>query len=269
MTVGVVIIAGERDEHLTRVLDALAVQHRPADRVVVADMADARGVLDRAPLGVERVVVPTAGGALPLGAARNAGAAHLDSDVLAFLDVDCIPGPAFVAEHAASLDVHPDALACGRVRYLRREWQVAGPAPDLDGLSDPHPGRPAPDHDELDIDRHELFWSLNFAVRAPTWERLGGFDTGYRGYGAEDTDLGLRARRLGIPLLWVAGAGVYHQWHPPTRLDPDRRDEIVANARRFHDRWGTWPMVGWLDELAAAGTVRFDAAADVLEAVGP
>ncbi|HEU4842346.1 MAG TPA: glycosyltransferase [Ilumatobacteraceae bacterium] len=269
MTVGVVIITAERDEHLTRVLRALAAQHRPADRVVVVDMADARPTIARAPLSVARVVVEPVDGVLPLGAARNAGAAHLDCDVLAFLDVDCIPGPAFVADHAGALAAHGDALACGRVRYLRAGWHTAGPGHDLDELSAPHPARPAPARDELDTDRHELFWSLNFAVRSATWDRLGGFDTGYRGYGAEDTDLGLRARRLGIPLLWVAGAGVYHQWHPPTRLDPARRDEIVANARRFRERWGTWPMTGWLDELAAAGVVRWDPAADLLELVAP
>ena len=70
-------------------------------------------------------------------------------------------------------------------------------------------------------------------------------------------------------MLWVAGAGVHHQWHPPTRLDPDRRVEIVANARRFRERWGTWPMTGWLDELAAAGVVRWDRAADLLDLVAP
>ena len=175
---------------------------------------------------MERVVVDRADGALPLGAARNAGAAHLECDVLAFLDVDCIPSPSFVADHDAALATHGGALACGRVRYLRAGWQAAGPGHDLDELSAPHPARPAPARDELDTDRHELFWSLNFAVRTATWERLGGFDTGYRGYGAEDTDLGLRARRLGIPLLWVAGAGVLPPVAPAdsARPRPPRRD---------------------------------------------
>lgn len=264
MTIGVVIITADRDEHLGRVLHGLAGQSRRADRVVVVDMAREGTSRLRAPLPVERVRHPASGLALPLGAARNVGAAHTGCDHITFLDVDCIPHPTLVDDYEAALTDHPDALACGRVRYLRPDWRV-GPEHDLHVLSAAHPARPAPDRDELDTGRHELFWSLNFAVTARTWAHLGGFDTGYCGYGAEDTDLACRARQLGIPLLWTRGATAYHQWHPPTRLDPSRAAEIVANARRFRDRWGSWPMRGWLDELAALGTLRFDPSNDVLE----
>jgi N-acetylglucosaminyl-diphospho-decaprenol L-rhamnosyltransferase len=265
MTVTVVVPVAGRPVHLARTLRGLADQRRQPDRTVVVDMGHAD--LEEAPIPVRRVTVASAGSALPLALARNVGAGHADEGQLVFLDVDCIPHPDLVGDHVAALDRVPEAVACGRVRYLRPGW-ADGPGPiDLDARSDPHPTRPAPPDDVLDTDRHELFWSLNFAVTTVTWRRVGGFDTGYCGYGAEDTDLGLRAAAAGIPLLWVAGATAYHQWHPPSRLDPARLPEIVANARRFHSRWGRWPMVGWLDELAAAGTVRFDAAADVLEVV--
>jgi GT2 family glycosyltransferase len=267
MTVGVVVITADRDEHLGRLLAGLADQVRPADRVVVVDMAGSATPPTTAGVDVHRIVLTSDDGPLPLGAARNAGASAAGSDVVVFLDVDCIPHPRLVADYETSLAAHPGALACGRVRYLQQGWRGRAPAA-LDACSAAHPARPAPDDDAIDHDRHELFWSLNFAVGAPTWHRLGGFDTSFHGYGAEDTDLGLRARRLGVPLLWVAGALAYHQWHPPTRLDPGRAAEIVANARRFHRRWGSWPMLGWLEELAASGAVTFDPDGDVLEVVG-
>ena len=78
-------------------------------------------------------------------------------------------------------------------------------------------------------DDHELFWSLSFGVSAATWDVLGGFDTGYVGYGAEDTDLAYRARSLGRSLAWFGGGTAFHQWHPPSRLDPARRG---AGAQR-------------------------------------
>lgn len=268
MTVGVVVITANRDTHLRRLLRGLAGQRHGAADVVVVDMADASAVVDEAPLPVRRVELPVQGSALPLAAARNAGAAAIDGGQLVFLDVDCIPHPDLVADYAAALDAHPGALACGGVRYLHEGWDAPPPdAGDLDLRSDAHPGRPVPAGYELDVARPELFWSLNFGVARRTWRRLGGFDDGFRGYGAEDTDLAFRARHLGIPLLWVPGAIAYHQWHPASRLDPARTGEIVANARRFHDRWGHWPMHGWLSELAAAGAVRFEPAQGVLEEV--
>ena len=94
----------------------------------------------------------------------------------------------------------------------------------------PVPARPPaarPPSTTLD-DRHHLFWSLAFGVTAATWDDLGGFDTGYSGYGAEDTDFAMRARRHGVEMAWFAGGTAFHQWHPPTRHDPAR----LAGDRR-------------------------------------
>ncbi|MEE6274401.1 hypothetical protein V2J56_13715 [Georgenia sp. MJ206] len=35
---------------------------------------------------------------------------------------------------------------------------------------------------------------------------------------------------------------------------------MVANANAFHERWGWWPMEGWLTELADAGVAALDPA---------
>jgi len=263
MTVAVVVTTAGRDRHLARTLDGLAAQRDPADEIVVVDMADSP--IPMVP-PVRRLPLAVPGSALPLAAARNAGAAATSTDHLVFLDVDCIPHPDLVGDHVRALHAAPPAIGCGRVRYLVEGWDRQVDA-GLDARSAPHPARPCPDQSTLDHDHPELLWSLNMSASRATWDRLGGFDTGFRGYGAEDTDLGLRADRLGIPLLWVAGALAYHQWHPPSRLDPSRTGEIVANARRFRDRWQQWPMRGWLDELATIGAVRFDPVADVLEEV--
>ena len=262
VTVAVIVPVGGRDDHLRRLLDGLARQSRPADDVVIADMGDATTVLHTAPLAVRRRCVPPTGARLPLAAARNGAAASTDADVLVFLDVDCIPHGDLVADYAHAVPASGPALTCGRVRYLRRGWAVERP---LDDQSDLHPARPVVDVATVDRDRPDLFWSLNFATDAETWHRLGGFDEGYTGYGAEDTDLGRRAQAAEVPVVWLPGALAYHQWHPPTRRDPTRTPEIVANARRFRTRWGSWPMAGWLADLAAEGAVRFNPDHDVLE----
>jgi len=260
VSTAVVITVAGRDEHLRRTLVGLAEQRVEPSQIVVVDMADASEALVDAAGNVTHVRLRVDGVALPLAAARNAGARAAIADQLVFLDVDCIPHRDLVADYARALDLHPDGLACGAVRYLRPRWD-AERGPDLHELSDAHPARPAipAGSTRRDPVGHELFWSLNFAATATAWSLLGGFDESYEGYGAEDTDLAYRARSLGVPIVWLGGATAYHQWHPPTRLRPERAGEIVANARRFHRRWGSWPMRGWLDELQAAGLVRFDA----------
>ena len=261
-----------RHQHLRRQLDGL---HRaapaPEGHVVVAlgDPA-VRVVIDRvaAPVGGARPQVIEMGiaedGELPLASGRNAGAAAAISagaELLVFLDVDCIPAPDLFGAYAAAArdPAHADAILCGPVAYL----PPAGPQGyDLDRLADlatAHPARPnpAPGAVEVAHDRR-LFWSLSFAVRAPTWHRIGGFHPGYVGYGGEDTDFVEQAHAVGVGMRWVGGASAFHQYHR-VRVPPvEHVDAIVRNAHVFHRRWGWWPMGGWLDAFADLGLAEYD-----------
>ena len=105
-------------EHLARLLTALAAQHRRADEPWRRWPSAARPS-PCVPLRVERVVVEREAGVLPLGAARNGGRQHLDCDVTIFLDVDLLP-PLSPTTTVSRWARHPDALACGRVRYPQR-----------------------------------------------------------------------------------------------------------------------------------------------------
>ena len=176
-----------------------------------------------------------------------------------FLDADCAPAPEMVsAYHDAATRTGP-ALLCGPVAYLPPAPPGGYPASGLADLAKPHPARPAPAESDL-IHRgdHRLFWSLSFATRDSTWRTLGGFCERYRGYGAEDTDLGQIARTRAIELCWVGGARAYHQHHPTIEPPTQHIDDILRNAAIFHERWRWWPMRGWLDEFAARGLVTFD-----------
>ncbi len=100
-----------------------------------------------------------------------------------------------------------------------------------------------------------LFWSLSFAMSAGDWDRVGGFDEGYVGYGGEDTDYAMRLQAAGGRLFWVGDAAAYHQHHPVESPPYRHLEDIVRNANRFWDRWGYSPMEGWLDAFAAEGLV--------------
>lgn len=231
---------------------------RPDLRIVVA--IDDPGIAEVVDEAVEVIDCPTTDSGLPLARARNLGAEHAlrrGADMLVFLDVDCIPGPALVGRYAeVCADATGPALFSGPVTYLPPAPAGGYPIDALDAMTRPHPARPDPGPDRvLTADDHDLFWSLSFAASAQTWRLVGGFCEAYAGYGGEDTDFGAVARERGVPLVWVGGAHAYHQHHPVSDPPVEHLDDIVANARIFRRRWGRWPMPGWLDAFEKDGLI--------------
>ena len=242
----VTLADANRRDHLTRQVNLMPMG---VDHVTVA-LADA-DVLTKA-VPKSHVVA----GPANLAAARNLGARtaiERGAEVLVFLDADCLASDALVPRYVSALKQHPDAVVAGPVTYLPEgEMRVTDP--------DPHPARPNPAPGELvDAENYALFWSLSFALTAETWGRIerefGGFDSAYEGYGGEDTDFARELERHHIPLVWVGGAHAYHQWHPVSSPPWEHIEDIVANANRFHAKWGQFPMEGWLEAFEAEGGV--------------
>lgn len=261
----VVTVVHGRHEHLARQREALEGSERRADLHVVVAMDDPAlaGLpeLDRADVHLLELA---SSGPLPLARARNLGAGTalaLGAETIVFLDVDCLPAPAALGayEATARASATRDRLLCGPVTYLQPPPPGGYRLEGLDALDDPHPARPAPAPGEVvHGGDHALFWSLSFALNARTWRRIGGFWEGYTGYGGEDTDFAFAAREAGVELAWVGSARAYHQHHPVQSPPVDHLDDIVRNATVFHERWGTWPMGGWLDAFEQRGLVHRD-----------
>jgi N-acetylglucosaminyl-diphospho-decaprenol L-rhamnosyltransferase len=208
--------------------------------------------------GADLLHAPPGEHGMRLAAGRNRGARAADAALLVFLDADCLPGPDLIPRYSSAADAHPGALLCGPVTYLP-EGVRPHHVDALPALTAPHAARPAPPDGEIVVggaDDHRLFWSLSFAVTAPTWATLGGFHEAFEGYGGEDTDLACAAERAGVPIAWVGGAHAYHQYHPTSSPPWQHLDDILRNGRIFADRWGFWPMRGWLDAFAAAGAIK-------------
>lgn len=198
-----------------------------------------------------------------LARARNAAGDRAMADGaehLIFLDADCIPGPELVERYRDCLTRHPADVACGPVTYLDPPGPEGYRLDALTGQTAPHPARPNPPTGQIRPGtpaEWELFWSLSFAVTAQAWRSMEHFDESYTGYGGEDTDFAFRQRAAGRTLRWVGGAHAYHQWHPVSSPPWEHLDDILANAGRFHRRWGVWPMRGWMDAFAAAGAIVY------------
>ncbi|GIG39396.1 glycosyltransferase family 2 protein [Cellulomonas phragmiteti] len=259
MTTAVLTVcsAGRR-EHLGH--QAVAVRRQHADLYVVAWIGP--GPVDDVDADVVLRVPPGTAG-LPVAAARNAAAdeaVRRGADALVLLDADCVPGPGTLDRYAATVAARPDAVLCGPVSYLPAGVDVDDPR-ELARRTAPHAARPDPGDGELRAatpEEYDLFWSLSFAVAATRWADGPRFDEGFEGYGAEDTDYACALRARGVPLLWVGGAHAYHQFHPTQSPPWQHLDDILRNGARFAQRWGRWPMGGWLEAFAAAGAITWD-----------
>lgn len=254
----ITIAHGRRPQLRALLTAAAAMRPRPFEVVVV----DLGGEPIEVPPGIPVNIVahPADKDALPLAAARNAGARAARGTMLLFLDADCIPGRDLGGEMRAALS-RRGGLVMANVRYLPDDFEDDGtevarltasrPHPAQDGLADGVPP--------------ELFWSTAFGVRRRVFTALGGFCEDYVGYGGEDTDLGFAAASHGVPISRWRTALAYHQWHPSPDPPLQHVASIVRNARLFHERWGQWPMTGWLDAFAELGLVAWQPDDDVLE----
>lgn len=261
-TAVVTVCTPGRAEHLRSQREALAA-HLPGARHVV--------VLPERPGSAELAAVLTADGAitveipagpdLPVARARNLGgdrAVELGAELIIFLDVDCMPGPALGCCYA---EIPEGIVGLGPVTYLPESAGAPDPS-DLPAYTDPHPAREFPEEGtrRLRPDEYGMFWSLSFALRRGLWQQIrtefGGFDEAFAGYGAEDTDFGRRLLYRRVPVVLVAGAHAYHRWHAVSDPPVDHLEDLLRNGAHYAERWGEWPAPGWFEEFERMGLVR-------------
>ena len=166
---------------------------RDADVVVVDDGSsdDTAGIAERA--GARVVRTDRVGPA----AARNAGAAAADGELLAFTDADCVPQPGW-------LDAGNACIAEG-AELVQGAVRPASP--------------PGPFDRYVSVGAEiGLYETANLFVRRSLFERVGGFEMPFPVelgiHFGEDIWFAWRARRLGARTAFCAGALVEHAVFP-------------------------------------------------------
>ncbi|MXP42913.1 glycosyltransferase [Altererythrobacter sediminis] len=251
-----------RQSHFDHLIAGLRAQVAFPEELIVAHMQDEPPAVPKdMPFAVRMVHVP--GERLPLAKARNAAAQLASGEVLALLDVDCIPGPHFVRRASEVVAETEMGVFLPEVGYLpaRREgWMNSATGmPDF-GLiarsSQRHPAKP--DLAGVSVARisgHRELWGLAFILHRQTWASVGGMDEHYIGYGGEETDFAQRLKQAGSGLFWLGGTVCYHQHHRVHVPPLQHFDAILENARRYRRKWGDWCMTYWLDQFEEMGLV--------------
>ncbi|MBK8168964.1 MAG: glycosyltransferase [Sandaracinaceae bacterium] len=180
------------------------------------------------------------------GQARNMGIASATGDVLIFVDDDVVVTRDFVSSH---LEAHRNGTSPKVVIGFRHRTHDAGhELPELGEIEKLEPddriavlgmnGDGLPTHENPWL----FVYSCNFSVTRSAPELS--FDEKFVGWGLEDTDIGYRLHRAGVPIVCAPRARVLHIEDPAPR-DPFRCEEraltpsydtYVRNAVYFMDK---------------------------------
>ncbi len=246
----VTIVKGRRKQLANLLLSIKASTIIPTDiQIVCMDEADSISIPDG--LNVNIQLMDDAH-ELPLAAARNMGVNATQTTNVIFIDVDCIVSPTLFANMLMNLQT--ENIIAAYPLYLQ-VVPDAGTYADLISIAVPHParehipvGQPVP---------HLQFWSLIFAIRKETYEKIGGFDESFTGYGAEDTDFAMMFHKAGIEQIFVTDY-VLHQYHDKHDPPLNHFDSIVENAKRYQQKWNVLPMQRWLKAFEAMDLIKIN-----------
>jgi glycosyltransferase involved in cell wall biosynthesis len=135
-------------------------------------------------------------------AARNAGAARARGELLAFLDDDCAPDPAWLSAIVSELERDDRCLLGGRVENAL----VANPY----SVASQHIAQFVYDYGRTAHAREPFFTTNNIALAADLFRFVGGFETAIPSATAEDKEFCDRWAAHGLALAHAPSAVVRH-----------------------------------------------------------
>jgi glycosyltransferase involved in cell wall biosynthesis len=230
--IAVIVTSFERPVSLARSLVSLSQQRpiRHLAEIVVADDGsrdETQQVVERfaRSSGLPMAFTTHAHDGFQLCRCRNEAVLATAAPYLAFIDGDCVMAPNFLATHAARGRKH--VLLCGEsYRIDRAETETITDETicrwDLQKLVSKKERR------RLTLKaKRDLLYSIfrvpmrprltgnHFSLWREDYERINGFDLGFRGWGLEDCDLQRRLLQVGVRCRSVLPKTIgYHLWHP-------------------------------------------------------
>lgn len=208
MSVTVIVPAYNAEATLGDTIDALEAQEHPPFEIIIVDdgSTDRSSAIAREFAGGSRhrVTVLEQGNKGP-AAARNRGVEATDTDIIVFLDADCVPPPGWLAALTGALNDDVVGASCG--------YFPANPEHLVARFVDHEIAR----RQERSLGREvDTLATYATAYRRDAFLAAGGFSTDFRTASGEDFDLAFTIHEQGGRLLFTDAARVGH--HHPTAL---------------------------------------------------
>lgn len=213
MSVSIIVVTYNSRGDIDACLNSL-LTHSPEAEIIVVDSLSTDGTLEHVWQAYPSITAVSAGRNGGYGAGNNIGAGIANGEYLVILNPDTEVQAGWldplieVLEQRPSVGlVTPTILLRGsdeRVNTCGNDVHLTG-LTFCAGLNEVAPRITAPARSVVAVS------GAAFAIRRDIWEQLGGFDERFFMY-LEDTDLSLRARRLGYDVLHVPASRVWHRY---------------------------------------------------------
>ena len=237
-TLTLVVPTYQRREPLLGLLESLRDQlagEPGTDVLVVVD-----GSTDGTAEAVEALEYPVPLSALRqanagLAAARNAGLAHAQGELVWFLDDDMLAGAGLVAAHRAR---HAEGLR----RMVIGPCLLPPEARSVDAVREWADTKHAALAGADRLADAAYFSAANTSAPADLWREIGGFDPAFVGWGGEDYEIAVRLLAAGVEVAFAAEAVAWHHQDRGIRgFCATKRDEgrnTVRIVRKHPDDGG-------------------------------
>ena len=183
----------------------------------------------------------------PIAKARNRGFDTCTTDKFIYLDADCICPDTLLGAMASSLTA--GKLVTANVNQLSHtvddvtESLLKQLVTSQQGTAEKIPF--------IEFD------TTIFGVTREDYDRVGGFDLDYCGYGLGDLDFAARCSQAELYLL-NTGRYVYKHFHAHYHPPVNHLCDIVTNAETFKQKWGTYPTCKVFAQFAELGLINSD-----------
>ena len=225
-----VIVTRDRRDRVIDLLTDLAQPRAGEDRILVVDNGSSDGTLEAIRTRFPSVVLVPMGANLGAPAARNAGAAACEAEVLIFLDDDVrVEDRGFLEKIRLAFDEAPE-MAVAAFRILDpatrrpRRFEIPRRRKDLEG----------------EACETSYFISAGCAIRREAYRRSGGMDESLV-YGFEELDFSYRAAARGLRVFYRPDIEIVH--HLAERPSWRRPFYFYRNKIWISVRYLPWRMV--------------------------